>query len=192
MKKSLKVTLIVLGVLVGIILLDTLQAKIFDSSPLLKIREIYHGGDIYYIDKGLFVNHYRCNNDEKVTTWKGTKFVCSIKENNTNNNVLLNCFKNKVEAYITSEKNIAKEEELENLIAYDKNNVEYSYVRKSEIGIYVILETTDDEIIQELDNYFRKEYKGYQTTTKNEYKIYVYNNLNDFDLENDLATCYKD
>ena len=33
MKKSLKITLIVLGVLVGIILLDTLQAKIFDNSP---------------------------------------------------------------------------------------------------------------------------------------------------------------
>ena len=80
MKKSLKITLIILGVLVGIIVLDTLQAKIFDNSPLLKIREVYHGGDIYYIDKGLFVNHYRCNDDEKVTTWKGVKFSCSTEE----------------------------------------------------------------------------------------------------------------
>ena len=31
MKKSLKITLIVLGVLVGVIILDTLQAKIFES-----------------------------------------------------------------------------------------------------------------------------------------------------------------
>ena len=192
MKKGLKITLIVLGVLVGIVALDTLQAKIFDNSPLLKIREVYHGGDIYYIDKGLFVNHYRCNDDEKVTTWKGTKFACSIKEDDTNNNALLNCFKSKVEAYITSEKNVPKEEKLENLIAYEKNNVEYSYVRKSEIGIYVILKTTDDKIIQELDKYFEKEYEGYQTAINNDYKIYVYNNLNDFDLENDFATCYKD
>ena len=36
MKKSLKITLIVLGVLIGIIFLDTLQAKIFNNSPLLR------------------------------------------------------------------------------------------------------------------------------------------------------------
>ena len=58
MKKGLKITLIVLGVLVGIIVLDTLQAKIFNSSPLLKIRDNLDGGDIDYIDKGIFVNHW--------------------------------------------------------------------------------------------------------------------------------------
>ena len=83
MKKGLKITLIILGALVGVILLDTLQAKIFDNSPLLKIRDNLDGGTIDYIDKGIFVNHYHCNNNEKVTTWKGTKFACSMKENNT-------------------------------------------------------------------------------------------------------------
>ena len=78
MKKGLKITLIVLGTLLGIIILDTLQAKVFDNSPIIKLRETYYGGEIYYIDKGLLVNHYHCNNNEKVTTWKGTKFACSI------------------------------------------------------------------------------------------------------------------
>ncbi len=78
MKKSLKITLIVLGVLLGIVALDTLQAKFFDNSPIIKLRETYYGGEIYYIDKGLLVNHYHCNNNEKVTTWKGTKFACPI------------------------------------------------------------------------------------------------------------------
>ena len=81
MKKGLKITLIVLGVLVGIVTLDTLQAKFFDNSPLLKIRDNLDGGTIDYIDKGIFVNHYHCNNNENVTTWKGTKFACSMKEN---------------------------------------------------------------------------------------------------------------
>ena len=80
MKKGLKITLIVLGVLVGIVALDTLQAKIFDNSPILKIRDNLDGGSIDYIDKGIFVNHYHCNNNEKVTTWKGTKFACSMEE----------------------------------------------------------------------------------------------------------------
>ena len=83
MKKGLKITLIVLGVLVGIVALDTLQAKIFDNSPLLKIRDNLDGGTLDYIDKGIFVNHYHCNNNEDVTTWKGTKFACSVKESNT-------------------------------------------------------------------------------------------------------------
>ena len=80
MKKGLKSTLIVLGVLVGIIALDTLQAKIFDNSPLLKIRDNLDGGSLDYIDKGIFVNHYHCNNNENVTIWKKTKFACSVKE----------------------------------------------------------------------------------------------------------------
>ena len=83
MKKGLKITLIVLGVLVGIVALDTLQAKIFDNSPLLKIRENLDGGSTDYIDKGIFVNHYHCNNNENVTIWIGTKFACSVKESNT-------------------------------------------------------------------------------------------------------------
>ena len=84
MNKSLKITLIVLGVLVSVIILDTIQAKIFDNSPLLKIRDNLDGGNSYYIDKGIFVNYYHCNNDEDVTTWKWTKFTCHVDENSNN------------------------------------------------------------------------------------------------------------
>ncbi len=86
MKKGLKIILIVLGVLIGVIILDTMQAKIFDNSPLLKIRDNLDGGSTDYIDKGLFVNHYHCNNNEKVTTWKKEKYTCPIS-NNTSNRV---------------------------------------------------------------------------------------------------------
>ena len=82
MKKDLKITLIVLGVLVGVVALDTLQAKIFDNSPIIRIRKNLDGGSIDYIDKGIFVNHYHCNNNENVTTWKGAKFACSVAEFN--------------------------------------------------------------------------------------------------------------
>ena len=39
MKKNIKIILIVLSVLVGIILLDTLQAKAFNNKPIIKIVE---------------------------------------------------------------------------------------------------------------------------------------------------------
>ena len=93
MQKGLKITLIVVGVLVGIIALDTLQAKIFNNSPLLKIRQNLDEGSLDYIDEGLFVNHYHCNNNEKVTTLKGTKFACSeIKQTQKFSKVVQNIF----------------------------------------------------------------------------------------------------
>lgn len=82
MKKGLKVILIVLGVLVGIVLLDTLQAKAFDHTPILKIRENLDDESLAYIDKGLFVNYYHCSNYEKVTTWKSVKYTCAVFEQN--------------------------------------------------------------------------------------------------------------
>ena len=68
MKKILKIFLIVL---ISFITIDTLQAIIFDNSPLIKIDN----------ERGIFVNHYLCNN-EKVTTWKWAKFACyeEVKE----------------------------------------------------------------------------------------------------------------
>ncbi len=191
MKKSLKITLIVLSVLLGIILIDTIQAKIFDNSPLLKIRDNLDGGSIDYIDKGLFVNHYHCNNNEKVTTWKGEKFACSEKEN-IKENVDLSCLESQLGGYIISEKIEAKEEKLSNLIEYDINTVEYSNIMKSELGIYVILKTNDDKVIKELDDYFEEKYVGYKSIIKDDYKIYVYNNANDFNLEKDLVSCFVD
>ncbi len=78
MKKGLKITLIVLGILVGIIELDTIQAKVFNNSPLLHKREYTCPNDkTYYIDKGLFVNHYYCSNVNE-TLFKNDKTDCLV------------------------------------------------------------------------------------------------------------------
>lgn len=41
MKKSFKITLIVIGVVIGIILLDTTQAIIFNNSPIIRVTKTY-------------------------------------------------------------------------------------------------------------------------------------------------------
>ena len=88
MKKGLKITLIVLGVLIVIITLDTMQAKIFDNSPFIKIRKEFKDGYVQYIDKGLLVNHYHCGNNKEKTTWKSTKYACPIyKKNNVTDEI---------------------------------------------------------------------------------------------------------
>ena len=99
MKKGIKITLIILGIILTIITLDTLQAKILNNSPIIKIRKNLDGGNTDYIDLGLLVNHYHCNNEEKITTWKKTKYACptnikkkedEIMENITNINITIN------------------------------------------------------------------------------------------------------
>ena len=82
MKKSLKIFLIVLGVLIGVIAINTIKAIVFNNSPILHIRErINKCNEKDYIDKGIIVNHYNCNNESK-TLFKNTKYNCMVCYNN--------------------------------------------------------------------------------------------------------------
>ena len=75
MKKSIKVILIILIVLVIVVLVDTMQAKIFDNRPLIKIRYNRDGGNVDYVDKGIFVYTYVFTNGEKVTVFRWEKYA---------------------------------------------------------------------------------------------------------------------
>lgn len=73
MKKSLKIILISLSVVIMIIVLDTLQAKLWNNSPILKIRENLKGGStgtIDYVDKGILVDTFYYLNGKKITLFK--------------------------------------------------------------------------------------------------------------------------
>ena len=78
MKKSLKIILIVVSVLIGFVLLDTLQARIFKNSPIISWKEKL--GEKSYVDKGILMDTYYCVKDNDIVTvsWylKGTKYSC--------------------------------------------------------------------------------------------------------------------
>lgn len=79
MKKSVKITLIVVGILVSIILLDTLQARILKNSPIISWKEEWF--DSYsYVDRGILMDTYYCIKDQDIATvsWhlKNSKFSC--------------------------------------------------------------------------------------------------------------------
>jgi len=74
---------IIIGIIIGIILLDSLQALVFDNSPILKIREYYNGGDLYYKDKGLLVDTYCGTNGIKDTAIKGFSYSLAYDSNIT-------------------------------------------------------------------------------------------------------------
>lgn len=74
MKKGLKIVLIVIGVGVGIILLDTIQALVFNNDPII-------GSEMWCKKKsGILVDTYHCESGKKITKFKdstcNTETVC--------------------------------------------------------------------------------------------------------------------
>ncbi len=119
MKKCLKIPLIVISILLTFIGLDTIQALIFNNSPILKLREFINGGNTYYIDKGLFVNHYSCANKEEHTLFKNNKYYCSklvITED-------IETIDNFYDTYLTKDNDIRKIEKNYNIDDAIKDNI---------------------------------------------------------------------
>lgn len=79
----MKKVLIIIGIIIGIVLIDSIQALVFDNNPLLKIREYYNGGDLYYKDKGILVDTYCGTNGIKDTTIKGFSYSLDYDPNIT-------------------------------------------------------------------------------------------------------------
>ncbi|MBE5820400.1 MAG: hypothetical protein E7310_06285 [Clostridiales bacterium] len=78
----MKKILIIIGIIIGIILLDSIQALVFDNSPILKIREYYNGGDLNYKDKGILVDTYCGTNGIKDTAIKGFSYSLNYEGGN--------------------------------------------------------------------------------------------------------------
>ena len=78
----MKKVLIIIGVIVGIILLDSIQAFVFDNNPIIKIKEYYDGGDIKYKSKGILVDTVNCVNGIKDAQIKGFSHSCDYMGGN--------------------------------------------------------------------------------------------------------------
>ena len=74
MSKWIKIFLIIFSILIVFILIDTMQAKVFDNRPFLKITENYNDGNVLKKDKGIFVYTYVFTNGEKVTVYRWEKY----------------------------------------------------------------------------------------------------------------------
>ena len=79
MNKSYKVILIVIVILVGLILLDTLQARLLKHSPFISWKENLESKNSY-VDRGILMDTYYCvkENDMVEVSWhlKTTNFTC--------------------------------------------------------------------------------------------------------------------
>ena len=80
MKKCIKLFSIIFVILLIGVLSDTIQAKVFDNRPLIKITENYDGGNVYQKDNGIFVYTYVFTNGEKVTVFRWEKYAPPLEE----------------------------------------------------------------------------------------------------------------
>lgn len=82
MNKFVKIILLIITFLLGIIILDTLQARIFKRSPIISWQEDLSWDS--WVDRGLLMDTYYCSEsyDLMLVNWKikGSKYTCPINE----------------------------------------------------------------------------------------------------------------
>lgn len=67
---QIKRTILIILVVLSIVLIDTVQAKIFNNRPVISIVEDYNGGDLYQKSKGLLVDTYIYTDGSQETIFK--------------------------------------------------------------------------------------------------------------------------
>lgn len=89
MRKSIKVIIIIISILFGIILLDTIQARIFKNSPFISWKEELEDNDSW-VYKGILIDTYYCVEEKDMVTvswhFKNSKFTCPIDNESINYN----------------------------------------------------------------------------------------------------------
>lgn len=73
MKKIIKKVLIVVGVIVGIIILDSIQALVFDNNPIIGIQT----RNMKKV--GILVDTHHCGNGKHDTVIKGFSYSCNYE-----------------------------------------------------------------------------------------------------------------
>lgn len=67
---KIKKALLIISAALSIVLIDTVQAKIFNSRPIISIVEDYNGGNLYQKSKGLLVDTYIYTDGSQETIFK--------------------------------------------------------------------------------------------------------------------------
>lgn len=101
---------------------------------------------------------------------------------------IMNCLKNNLQAYITTEK-----EGFTNLdqIEFTSLNTKLSYFNagmKDKENMYAIVNSNEFEVIKDFNMYFSQKYSTYLSYNLNDWNIFVHNELNDMNME-ELKQC---
>ncbi len=102
------------------------------------------------------------------------------------------CLEDVLDSYLTKDDINPYEISLRNIIDSDLSKVNYSKVVVNELkDIYVIIKTSDDEVINGLDKYFENSHKGYIKKELEEFLIYLDNKNNLLEIDENISKCLK-
>ena len=140
MKKGIRITLIVIGIVIGIILLDTIQALVFNNNPIIGTQTKCRS------KQGIFVTTYHCDNGKNITKLKdstcSTETVC--KETIINDYYIeAKDLQDKINEYFISE-------------GADLSNYAYSAIDGNNKVIVGLIDNTEDKQNDFLDKVFTK------------------------------------
>lgn len=140
MNKGIRIALIVIGAVVGIIVLDTIQALVFNNNPIIGSQTKCRSKE------GIFVTTYHCENGRNITKLKdstcSTETVCKetiIKDYYIEAKDL----QERINEYFTSE-------------GADLSNYAHSYIDGNNKVIVGLIDNTEDKQNEFLDRVFTK------------------------------------
>ena len=81
MKKYVKIILIIIGIFSVFLVIDCIQAKVLNNSPLIKITKNIDGSTVDKLDVGALTKTYYCK-DFKKTIFKWEEYTCPNTINN--------------------------------------------------------------------------------------------------------------
>ena len=140
MKKGIKIILIIIGAVVGIILLDTIQALVFNNNPIIGTQTKCSS------KQGVFVTTYHCGNGKNITRLK--KSTCSAE---------IVCKETIIEDYHIEAKELQdKINEYFMSEGSDLSNYAHSYIDGNNKVIVGLIDNTEDKQNDFLDKVFTK------------------------------------
>lgn len=105
-------------------------------------------------------------------------------------NVNFDCVEKILRAYISNENNVLKEIPIEDILKENKRGIKESQiVLTNNNWTYAIVKTKNKKVLQELEEYFKKNFRGYNhQELKDNYYIYFYNGYDNINFD-ELKSC---
>lgn len=195
MKKFLKIILIVIGIIVSIILLDTLQARIFKHSPIISWKEELSDDDSW-VDRGIIIDTYYCTKEQDIQniSWKfkGNKFTCPIDDgsisylrnlqNDIDDIIIQKQYGNFSASYVDEENKVLIIELIDN--SEEKQNwfinniIDSEYIQFKQGGPYTTSTSELDFYISKSENHNSIKFNDYYKISDR--TIYLSGNIDEF------------
>lgn len=105
-------------------------------------------------------------------------------------NINLDCVESILRAYISNENNVLKEIHIEDILKENKRGIKESQVVLTNNNwTYAIVKTKNKKVLQELEEYFKENFQGYNyQELKDNYYIYFYNGYDNINFD-ELKSC---